>query len=105
MIRPPIKPEPPSPIDVEGQPDELCVWGKPYDDGDCWHGIHAYAECVNCGWESPECHFEVRISEQVSMDCLRNQASDLAQRQENEYRQAMRDYDAQMRYYREITQM
>lgn len=104
-IPPPVKPvlEPLEPTDELNVPDHACVWGPRNENADCIGGWHDIAECVNCGASAPHCAYEKPLDEQVTTNCLRRQAERRNRERRVRYNEAMRDYDAQVRYYISIT--
>lgn len=103
-IPPPVKPvlEPLEPTDELNVPDQACVWGPRNKDADCVGGYHDVTECVACGQFS-DCYYDKPFHQQVTTDCLRRQAERRNRERHARYNAAMRDYDAQVRYYISIT--
>lgn len=96
MIPPPTPPAPPAYIDVSLVGDEPCDW----NDDDMWEShIHGGYRCGKCG-ETSDCIYCDRS--QKNVNCARNRAEISNWEVERNYKDASRDYDAQVRYWRKI---
>ena len=84
-------------IDVAAVPDAPCNWHEgAMGDSD----YHSWYRCDRCE-EISECVF--CEPDQPNIECARNRARDENAGRELAHRRAVQDYEAQMRYYREVT--
>ncbi|QOC56088.1 hypothetical protein SEA_CLOWN_90 [Gordonia phage Clown] len=84
-------------IDLDTIPDEPCNWHEDnIVDGDHHSSYvcdrcHDISECIFCEPDQP------------NVECARNRAEDENRQRRRVHERAVQDYEAQMRYYREIT--
>jgi len=95
--QPQMKPSEPQYEDVSAIPDKPHSWGREWD-GD----YHQGRVCDDCG-EYSECDMCHRDAYD-GVDCLRVQADDRNDELQRGYRKALERYEAQMDYYRTLTE-
>ncbi|AXH45562.1 hypothetical protein SEA_BARB_87 [Gordonia phage Barb] len=84
-------------INLAAVSDEACNWHEgAMVDGD----VHSSYRCDRCG-DISECIF--CEPNQPNVNCARNRAEDENRQRRRVHERAVQDYEAQMRYYREIT--
>ena len=94
MIPPPTPPEEPAYEDLSTIPDKPHSWGESWE-----NHIHTGYICNDCGAHSA-C---TMCNDDEEQDCLRYLAKDRNYTLKRTYIKAMERYEAQMDYYRSIT--